>query len=237
MEIKINIEKKHLYILLGTILLIGLVVYVNAVAVDTKVFHNIDQIDWDQQIPSIKVGKLGQGNLDPNSGYPAGWGGGLHVGDIYSEFSIGAGSGGSLNSKMDRNGNAFFLGNVGIGTDNPEAKLDVAGDIKTTQGMKGAAWVGYKWVSDMTSISCTSENTAYRRTVHEARINNGKIELRLYSLNMNEGYEGNVIYDSGWVNKQIVAGFLGGYTTSLLFASPKGDLSGSSSSTCYTSWP
>ena len=52
MKIEVNIQKKHFFVLLGVILILGLVVYVRAAAVDTKVFHGVDQIDWAQPIQS-----------------------------------------------------------------------------------------------------------------------------------------------------------------------------------------
>src|SRR3989344_2114190 len=50
MKIEVNIGKRYFLILLGAILLLGLVVYVKAVAVDRKVFHGVDQVDWNEQI-------------------------------------------------------------------------------------------------------------------------------------------------------------------------------------------
>lgn len=49
---------------------------------------------------TVAAGFLGTNALSPNSGYPAGWTGGVHARDVYGEGSIGAGSGGTLMASM-----------------------------------------------------------------------------------------------------------------------------------------
>jgi len=54
---------------------------------------------------SVKVsGRLGTYGFDPDSGYPSGWGGGIHTWDVYAEGTVGVGSGGSLTAYMTRDG-------------------------------------------------------------------------------------------------------------------------------------
>lgn len=45
-------------------------------------------------------GRMANAGLSPTSGYPAGWYGGLHSWDIYSESVVGVGQGGSLTASM-----------------------------------------------------------------------------------------------------------------------------------------
>ena len=82
MKIEVNISKKYFFILLGAILLLGIVVYVKAAAVDTSVFHGVNQIDWGQIIPgdinvggSVFVGGQGALSSDATS---------IKVGDLIS---------------------------------------------------------------------------------------------------------------------------------------------------------
>ena len=52
MKIEVNIKKRHVFTLIGIILLLGVVVYVKAAAQDTSVFHGVNQIDWSKNIQS-----------------------------------------------------------------------------------------------------------------------------------------------------------------------------------------
>jgi hypothetical protein len=49
-------------------------------------------------------GRIGAGGEPANSGYPAGWSGGIHSWDIYANGSIGVGSNGSLGAWLQNNG-------------------------------------------------------------------------------------------------------------------------------------
>ncbi|MCL4704860.1 hypothetical protein KJ068_06850 [bacterium] len=70
----------------------------------------------DVQGGSARVsGNLGTHGYNPDSGYPKDWGGGIHTWDIYAEGTIGCGHSGALNAFMNRDGNAHFAGNVGVG--------------------------------------------------------------------------------------------------------------------------
>jgi hypothetical protein len=55
-------------------------------------------------------GRLGTDGLSPTSGLPSGWWGGVHTKDIYSEGTIGAGTGGNVNAYMSSSG-TINLGN------------------------------------------------------------------------------------------------------------------------------
>ncbi len=54
-------------------------------------------------------GRIGTSGFSPTSGYPGGWGGGIHTWDVYSEGTIGVGHSGSLSSYVSNNG--YFYGN------------------------------------------------------------------------------------------------------------------------------
>ncbi len=56
---------------------------------------------------NVKVtGKIGTSGKSPNSGYPSGWGGGIHTWDVYAEGTVGAGpENGPAKAYMDRDGN------------------------------------------------------------------------------------------------------------------------------------
>ena len=68
----------------------------------------------DVQGGSLRVsGLLGTVNLDPDAGYPPGWGGGLHTWDVYAEGSVAAGpSGGPPAAVMNSAGDAAFTGSI-----------------------------------------------------------------------------------------------------------------------------
>lgn len=144
-QIIFNIWKRHFVILLSAILLLGVVVFVNAVAIDGKVSHKTDQIDWEQGIrstnypvtftgkgSSVKIGGGIQndqyGKLTFGNG-PGEYGGiGLKITGVGSFLSLGTSNdygSGITNEAMTINPS----GNVGIGTTSPSAKLDVKGNI------------------------------------------------------------------------------------------------------------
>jgi len=67
-------------------------------------------------------GRIATTGYSPTSGYPAGWYGGLHAWDIYSESAIGVGQGGSLNASIvastgniSTNGSIYAAGNIQSG--------------------------------------------------------------------------------------------------------------------------
>ncbi len=250
MEIKINIEKRHFFVLLGVVLLFGIVFYVKAAAVDTSVFHGIDQIDWNQMLPRLGVeGSVGIGTNDPTEG-----------GIVGSKFTIRPNTATGLAIMRSDGERAFALnpnadgswtaydgvsgwvpgitqsgGNVGVGTSSPQARLDVNGDIRTSTGLKGAAWVGYKWVPDGAIISCRTHAGTVDEGIHEARVNSGNIEVRVRYARLGT--------DSGWRNRGYAE--IGSTFNTILFEDSKVDLVGNGLSNtisggltvCTANWP
>jgi hypothetical protein len=53
-------------------------------------------------------GKVGTNGFDPATGYPAGWGGGIHTWDVYAEGTVGVGSGGNLKAYFNNAGDLYF---------------------------------------------------------------------------------------------------------------------------------
>lgn len=51
-----------------------------------------------------KFQKIGLSGLEPDSGYPQGWGGGVHTWDVYAEGTVGVGQEGQVNSSLDFRG-------------------------------------------------------------------------------------------------------------------------------------
>ena len=135
MEIRINVEKKHFFVLLFVILLMGVAVYVRAFNTNNPpVFgHSPGEIDWSQEIPTnkIEIGSDSQGivlRTDDTSnriqldvrGVPS-----ITGGPDYSKGSI------YLGDVNRGDNNVIILGNLGVGTKFPEPyKLNVLGDAK-----------------------------------------------------------------------------------------------------------
>lgn len=107
---------------------------------------------------------LGTRGMDPYSGLPSGWGGGVHTLDVYAEGTVGAGQNGSLTAYLNSAGRGYFSngvqfgdgtiqttaaganwttsgsniyyngGNVGVGTASPSDTFDVAGNVRFDYG-------------------------------------------------------------------------------------------------------
>jgi hypothetical protein len=60
----------------------------------------------------VQAGKLGSGGFDGASGYPDGWGGGVHTWDVYAEGTIGVGP-----SRVDPNGQRVGVINAALWQD------------------------------------------------------------------------------------------------------------------------
>lgn len=107
----------------------------------------------DVQGGSVRIaGRLGTNNLNPDAGYPGGWGGGIHTFDVYSDGgTIAAGAGGTINSMMNRNGDAFFSNSVGIRTW-PSVPLDVNGNAR----IAGTLTVGDIWLNGRILNACVT---------------------------------------------------------------------------------
>jgi hypothetical protein len=58
------------------------------------------------------IGRIGLNGYSGAAGYPGGWGGGLHVWDVYAEGTVGGGSGGSLTYTFDNAGNGMVSQNM-----------------------------------------------------------------------------------------------------------------------------
>ncbi len=52
-------------------------------------------------------GRIGTNGFSPTSGYPGGWGGGVHTWDVYAEGTVGGGSGGTLNYTFNNAGDGY----------------------------------------------------------------------------------------------------------------------------------
>lgn len=75
----------------------------------------------------LKLNKLGLGGYSATTGYPAGWEGGIHTGDLYSEGTV-ALDYIYFNSYFNRFGEVVFKGKLGIGTNdiqNLKADLEI----------------------------------------------------------------------------------------------------------------
>ena len=196
MKIEVNINKKYFFILLGAILLFGGVFLVWAFGTNnpSNFGHSVGEMDWSQMLPRLGVeGSVGIGTNDPTEG-----------GIVNSKFTIRPNTATGLAIMRGDGERAFALnpnadgswtaydgvsgwvpgitqtgGRVGIGTNTPSAKLDVAnGNIRISNGViEGPAWVGHKWVADGIEITCSSGGFA--PAIYSARINNGRIETRV----------------------------------------------------------
>ncbi len=148
MEIKVNIEKRHLFvfsIIIGILIGVFVVYAYNTppvwsgpgAAVPANFGHSVDEIEWGQTIQNnVNLGGnlYVRKNVEPlisldNTAYRT-----------YDIFSGGGTGAVQYNNKFviyDRDASADRLvldniGNVGIGTANPTAKLEVNGDIHSS---------------------------------------------------------------------------------------------------------
>ncbi|NNN04580.1 MAG: hypothetical protein HKL90_01630 [Elusimicrobia bacterium] len=85
-------------------------------------------------------GRIGSNGYPATSGYPAGWGGGVHSWDVYAEGTVGTGTGGSLQDSMSGGLVRALPGaaNVGVGAFGQNACYEV-----TFAANSAAPCVGY----------------------------------------------------------------------------------------------
>lgn len=75
-------------------------------------------------------GHIGTNGLDPNSGYPSGWAGGIHTFDVYSDGgSLGAGRNGELNAYINRDGQGYLSDTLQV-----NGKVTAGNDVEMTAG-------------------------------------------------------------------------------------------------------
>lgn len=133
---KIEVEKRHLFIFLGVALLLGAVVFVGAVAKDPNVFHKVDQVDWGDAIQDRVTIQQQGGSTDPLLVLEGDESPGLKVGDSNNPSSepflvqtIGDNAYFRITQSFLTSDFVIRDGKVGIGRETPQAKLDVAGDV------------------------------------------------------------------------------------------------------------
>lgn len=95
-----NVKDGGLWIAHGTGLSNGLIVENGNVGIDTT--NPTVALTVNGSIN--ETGKFGSAGKDPDSGYPSGWGGGVHTWDVYAEGSVGTGSNGTLAAYMNSSG-------------------------------------------------------------------------------------------------------------------------------------
>ena len=95
-------------------------------------------------------GKLGVSGYSAASGYPTGWGGGIHTWDGYAEGSWGSGSGGSLLSYMSQS-NIWASGNITAASDErlKQNILPLTGTLSKLDQLRG---VSFEWNHLATSL-------------------------------------------------------------------------------------
>ena len=122
---------------------------------------------------SLKIaGKFGANNLDPDSGYPKDWTGGIHAQDVYAEGKIGTGSKDELKASINGNGDAYFSGNVGIGTDAPKSALHVKGKISSGHSGSSAGAITF-YPPDGAAWFHIDNGPAGKRPIGRLRISTG----------------------------------------------------------------
>lgn len=133
-------------------------------------------------------GRIGSNGFNSDTGYPTGWGGGVHTWDVYAEGSVGVGQNGNLAFQADHSGNVRLSDTITVGSRiivgsafgaaNPgkscspngtiASNADGSGQILSCQNgvwyPVGGHWlrIGYYIVADGTSVwapSCPSGGT------------------------------------------------------------------------------
>lgn len=187
MEIKINIEKKFLFILAG-VLLLALVVYVKAAAVDTKVFHGTNQIDWEQPIPrSIQIDDptptIIYFDTDGNNQW--------RTGNLNDIFAVQRWDGSQWNSYLHLNdtGNLNVAGNATFDREVRARDIVWFGD----QG----GWLRDGALTPEASCSYTTGSTCSAAAHGRARKVSGVLQTRAWTSGCATSCDG---LDSGWVD-------------------------------------
>jgi hypothetical protein len=214
MKIEVNLEKRYALMLLGFAFVLAGVIVVYAYnsggsgGTPSVMGHSVDEINFAQTITSVKPSDIVLGTGDYNVGTSQ-----------YTRFISTQGRvGGIMHSRTGAHGtNTLSLFSyddktivlrpdplpTGNGIVNVKGDLIVDGVITSAASGAGggpgalleAAWVGYKWVDDGTTLGpCTSSNNVR----HWARINNGNVELRIDKVS------GSPQFDTGWVNNRVV---------------------------------
>lgn len=92
---------------------------------------------------TVNASFLGAKGMDGASGYPTGWGGGVHTLDVYAEGTIGAGTGGTLMASLNRNGDITGQ-NLSIVNATATGEFITSGD----GGLRFGKWGGGLWMGD-----------------------------------------------------------------------------------------
>ncbi len=83
--VTINIQKKHMIMIISVLVFLTgfLIVFAYGTSNPSVTGHSVGEIDWSQRI-NENVGV----KSDPNTGWPAGYGGGIKTWDLLAEGSI-----------------------------------------------------------------------------------------------------------------------------------------------------
>ena len=83
--------------------------------VDTMALTNTGGTEIAVSNDMALTGKIGVAGLDPEIGMPSGWEGGVHTYDAYAEGTLGAGTGGQVNSYLNSSGYGSVSQNFSVG--------------------------------------------------------------------------------------------------------------------------
>lgn len=84
---------------------------------------------------TVSASQVGTNGLSPNSGYPSGWGGGIHTWDVYAEGTIGAGTSGAVRAYVSSNGTVYG-GNLTSGGDvGASGAVNAGGNVNTSSNV------------------------------------------------------------------------------------------------------
>ncbi len=158
-------------------------------------------------------GRMANAGLSPTSGYPAGWYGGLHSWDIYSESVVGVGQGGSLTASMwagsgninangivtsqsyfdvPNGGNAFRAANATFYGDTSSSAIFQPGSLYIQHYLGGPA-ADIAEVGNIYSAGTVSAGTLTANYVHS----NGNLDanyIRSYgNLDVNGNFSANAV--------------------------------------------